>query len=95
MAYSTTNPVQLVAQSMAGLRIWDYPTTEGCTVVLTSTGYFTDGVARGMKLGDLIIPRGSSAGSSQGFAIGIVSSVNSSNGTVGGALLSYVASTNL
>ena len=93
MAYSSTNPVQLVTQGIAGLRIWDYQTTEGSTVVLTSTGYFTDGVARGMKLHDLIVARGTSAGSSSTFAIGIVSSVNSSNGTIGGALLSLLIST--
>ena len=94
MAYSSTNPVQLHSQGIAGLKIWDYQTTEGSTVVLTSTGYFSDGVARGMALGDLIIARGTSAGSSQTFGLGIVSSVNSTAGTVGGALLSVVISTN-
>jgi S1-C subfamily serine protease len=93
MAYSSTNPVSLVTQGIAGLRIWDYQTTEGSTVVLTSTGYFTDGVARGMKLGDLIVARGTSAGSSQTMAIGIVSSVNTTAGTVGGALASILIST--
>lgn len=95
MAYSSTNPVQLHSQGMAGLRIWAFSCTEGTTVALTSTGYFTDGVARGMKLADLIIAYGSSTSSSQVFAIGIVSSVSTALGTVGGALLSYVASTNL
>ncbi len=75
MAYSSTNPVQLHSQGMAGLRIWQYNSSEGSTVILTTTGYFTDGVARGMKLGDLIITYGSSGGTSQGFGIGIVSSV--------------------
>ena len=93
MAYSSTNPVQLSNQGMAGLRIWDYTTTEGSTVVLTTAAYFTDGVARGMKLNDLIVARGSSAGSSSTFALGIVSSVNSTAGTVGGALLSLLIST--
>lgn len=93
MAYSSTNPVQLVTQGLAGLRIWDYQTTEGSTVVLTSAAYFTDGVDRGMKLGDLIVARGTSAGSSQTFGIGIVSSVNTTAGTVGGALLSLLIST--
>lgn len=93
MAYSSTNPVTLACQAIAGPSIWHYRTTEGSTVVLTSTGYFTDGVARGMKLGDIIIAGGSSAGSSQAFAIGIVSSVDATNGTVGGALLSLLIST--
>lgn len=94
MAYSSTNPVNLFSQAPgAGPRMWSYQTTEGSTVVLTSTGYFTDGVARGMKLGDLIFVAGTSAGSSYTHAIGIVSSVNSSNGTVGGALASILIST--
>lgn len=93
MAYSTTNPVHLHSQGIAGLRIWDYQTTEGSTVVLGTTGYFTDGVARGMKIGDLIIARGTSAGSSYTFAIGIVSSVNSTAGSIGGAVLSQLIST--
>lgn len=94
MAYSSTNPVNLVGQGIIGGRIWDYVTTEGSTVVLTATGYFSDGVARGMKVGDLIIARGTSAGSTYTFGIGIVSSVNTTAGTVGGALLSLVISTN-
>jgi len=93
MAYSSTNPVVLSSQGIAGLRIWDYNTTEGSTVVLSTTGYFTDGVSRGMKLGDLIIARGDSGGTTQVFAIGIVSSVNSTQGSVGGALLSILIST--
>lgn len=94
MAYSSTNPVQLQTQAMAGHRIWTYNTTEGSTIVLTTTGYFTDGVARGMQLGDLIIAYGSSAGSTQTFGVGIVSSRSTALGTVGGALLSIVISTN-
>ena len=93
MAYSSTNPVTLHSQAMAGLKIWAYQTTEGSTIVLGTTGYFTDGYTRGMRLGDLIIAYGSSAGSSQTFAIGIVSSENSTAGSVGGAVLSQLIST--
>lgn len=94
MAYSSTNPVNLHSQGMAGMKIWGYQTTEGSTIVLTTTGYFTDGYNRGMRLGDLIIAYGSSAGSTQTFGLGIVSSVNSTAGSAGGALLSLVISTN-
>ena len=94
MAYSSTNPVVLQTQAIAGPRIWAYTTTEGSTVVLTATGYFTDGVARGMKMGDLIIAQGDSGGTTRTFGLGVVSSVNTTAGTVGGALLSIVISTN-
>ena len=93
MAYSSTNPVTLHSQAMAGLKIWAFQTTEGSTIVLGTTGYFTDGYTRGMRLGDLIIAYGSSAGSSQTFAIGIVSSVNSTAGSAAGAVLSQLIST--
>lgn len=93
MAYSSTNPPQLHSQAIAGKKIWHYTTTEGSTVVLTATGYFSDGYNRGMRLGDLIIAGGDSGGTTQVFAIGIVSSVSSANGTVGGALLSILIST--
>ena len=93
MAYSSTNPVRLHSQAIAGMRIWEYNTSEGSTVVLTATGYFSDGVSRGMKAGDLIIAYGDSGGTTQVFALGIVSSVNTTAGTVGGALLSILIST--
>lgn len=93
MAYSSTNPVHLASQNMAGLKIWDYLTTEGSTVVLGTTGYFSDGYTRGMRLGDLIVARGTSAGSSYTFAIGIVSSVNSTAGSAAGSVLSQLIST--
>lgn len=94
MAYSSTNPVNLVTQAIAGPKIWSYTTTEGSTIVLTATGYFTDGIARGMALGDLIIAQGDSGGTTRTFGIGVVSSLNSTAGTAGGALLSLVISTN-
>lgn len=93
MAYSTTNPPVLVTQGIAGLRIWNYTTTEGSTVVLTATGYFSDGVARGMQMGDLIIAQGDSGGTTRTFAIGVVSSRNTTAGSIGGALLSILIST--
>lgn len=93
MAYSSTNPVKLHSQAISGMKIWSYQTSEGSTVVLTATGYFTDGVARGMKLGDLIIAYGDSGGTTRTFGIGIVSSVSTALGTVGGAALSILIST--
>lgn len=94
MAYSSTNPVRLHSQGIAGMRLWEYNTSEGSTVVLTATGYFSDGVARGMQLGDIIIAYGDSGGTTRTFGIGVVSSRNTTAGTVGGALLSLVISTN-
>lgn len=94
MAYSTTNPPYLMSQPIAGRRWWQYDSSEGSTVILTATGYFSNGVALGMKLGDLIFTQGDSGGTTRTFGIGIVSSVNTTAGSVGGALLSIVISTN-
>ena len=93
MAYSTTNPVQLHSQAMAGQKVWSYQTSEGSTVVITATGYFTDGYTRGMRLGDLIYAYGDSGGTTRTFAIGIVSSVSTATGSAAGAALSLLIST--
>lgn len=94
MAYSSTNPPYLLTQPIAGRRIWQYDSSEGSTVILTTTGYFSDGYTRGMRLGDLIFTQGDSGGTTRTFGVGIVSSVSSATGSAAGALLSLVISTN-
>jgi hypothetical protein len=54
MAYSTSNPPQLVAQPVAGLRQWQYTSTDAVTAVRVS-GYFTNGYDLGMRKGDVIL----------------------------------------
>jgi hypothetical protein len=53
MAYSTSNPPQLVAQAIAGVRVWIYSSTDADSLVQVS-GYFTDGYKLGMRAGDII-----------------------------------------
>jgi hypothetical protein len=53
VAYSTSNPPRLVSQPIAGLRMWQYTSTDAVTDVRVS-GYFTDGWQLGMRAGDLI-----------------------------------------
>lgn len=56
MAYSTSNPPQLVAGGIGGSarRIWFYVSTDAVTAVRVS-GYITNGWALGMRAGDLVI----------------------------------------
>lgn len=53
MAYATTNPPQLVAQPIAGGSVWRYSSTDVHTDV-DASGYFTNGAALGMKVGDVV-----------------------------------------
>lgn len=53
MAYVTTNPPRLVMQPIAGLRLWQYSSTDAVTDVRVS-GYFTNGWDLGMRAGDLV-----------------------------------------
>jgi hypothetical protein len=55
MAYATSNPPNLVAQSVgAAPQLWLYASTDIHTDV-DATGYFTDGAALGMKVNDVVI----------------------------------------
>jgi hypothetical protein len=53
MAYSTSNPPALVGQTIAGNGIWHYSSTDVHTDV-DAAGYFTNGEALGMKVGDVV-----------------------------------------
>ncbi len=54
MAYSTSNPPQLISQSAGGgLKSWRYSSADAVGDV-DATGYFTNGVALGMELGDSV-----------------------------------------
>jgi hypothetical protein len=54
MAYDTANPPALQVQAVAGPQQWVYQSTHGTTEV-AATGFFTDGSARGMKVGDQVV----------------------------------------
>ena len=57
MAYDTSNPP--VLQTQGGLdgalpRRWSYSSTNLSTAIVDTTGYFSDGYQRGMRVNDLI-----------------------------------------
>lgn len=56
MAYVVTNPPALTVQAIAqvNLRIWAYSSTDVATDV-DAVGYFTNGDALGMKVGDIML----------------------------------------
>ena len=53
MAYATSNPPVLIGQPIAGKSIWGYTSTDAAAVV-AGAGYFTNGHALGMKVGDVV-----------------------------------------
>jgi hypothetical protein len=57
MAYSTSTPPALLTPAFAGAGgIWQYTSADPIATVNTS-GYFTNGAALGMKVGDTVIVR--------------------------------------
>lgn len=55
MAYSSTNPPQLITQPYgdAGPGLWSYKSTDAIATVC-GAGYVSDGLTRGMKAGDVV-----------------------------------------
>jgi hypothetical protein len=57
MAYSTSAPPRLIAGSLTGAgQLWLYSSADAIATVNTS-GYFSNGAALGMKVGDTVIVR--------------------------------------
>lgn len=56
MAYSTSTPPQLMSQAFTGMRLWVYSSADAIATVNTS-GYFSNGAALGMTVGDTVIVR--------------------------------------
>lgn len=54
MAYATSNPPNLIAQAIAGFRIWKYESADAATAVRVN-GYFTNGWKLGMRVQDVVI----------------------------------------
>lgn len=55
MAYSTSNPPQLLVPSIGNKpALWAYSSTHTSTEVL-ATGFFTNGLGLGMKVNDILI----------------------------------------
>jgi hypothetical protein len=54
MAYSSTNPPHLLMQRIGGgAATWAYSSSDP-TGTVDGAGYFTDGLARGMKVNDMV-----------------------------------------
>jgi hypothetical protein len=55
MAYTTSNPPQLLCGGVgSGLRIWAYSSADAVTLVRVA-GYFTNGWSLGMRAGDIVL----------------------------------------
>ena len=53
MAYATTNPPTMTAQSIAGPSTWSY-TSADTVATVTAANYFSNGDDLGMKVGDFV-----------------------------------------
>jgi len=62
MAYSTSAPPRLLLQGLggAGPSIW-YHTSADATAAVDASGFITNGGALGMKVGDLVLHKDSTA----------------------------------
>ena len=78
MAGYTPATLVATAQAIAGPTIWSYACVDAATTA-NGSGYFSDGSAKGLKVGDLIYGSVSGADPTEGYLL-IVSSV-----TAGGA----------
>lgn len=91
MAYSTNNPPFLITQGVAGSvtdrgnKVWGYNSSDLMGTV-AATGYFTNGFALGMRVGDRLLATAFSTATTPtyvGHGYGVVSaSVASSAATV-------------
>ena len=77
MAYTTAN-MNCTMQAIAGPSVWTYYSVDAVGVA-NQTDYFSDGSAKGMKVGDLVYGYDSDASPTDGYLL-IVSAV-----TAGGA----------
>ena len=89
MAYSTDNPPNLVVQGIGLTKpnIWLYNDDDPLTDV-DADGYFTNGDALGMKVGDKVIHEDLSAGTTTEYRVEAVTSGGAANlgdGTVTGS----------
>lgn len=76
MAYSTSNPPRLVSQPIAGLRMWQYTSTDAVATVRVS-GYFTNGWDLGMRAGDIVVVLDSDASPITGALCWVTSATSS------------------
>jgi len=53
MAYATSNPPELLI-GLQNFRMWIYKSTDASSAV-DASGYITDGYARGMRQGDIVL----------------------------------------
>lgn len=86
MSYSTTNPpVCMIPRIGGGRALWSYLSADVHTDV-DASGYFTNGGALGMKVGDAVIV--CDTGNSYGTTLHSVTAVTSGAATVSSAVLS-------
>lgn len=86
MAYSTSTPPNMIAQSVgAAPALWVYASTDVHTDV-DAANYFSDGASLGMRVNDVVIVVKTST--TIGATLHVVTEVGSDGATVSAAILS-------
>ncbi len=88
MAYSSTNPPQMIAQRFGGggPGLWSYRHTDTIATVCGSS-YFSNGGALGMKVGDVMLVLNTTS------TLGSIGYVSNANSSAGATLLSSFTTT--
>lgn len=89
MTYSTSNPPILISQSIggAGPKIWIMDNDDP-TATVDTAGYITNGVALGMKVGDVVVHEDLSVQTTNQYRVDTLAadgSVDLADGTVTGS----------
>lgn len=80
MAY-TPNTLSLLTPTVEGaFKQWAYQTADSFTATVVGSGYFSDGVTRGMQVGDMVISSNPTTPANSG--IGQVTSVSGNAATI-------------
>lgn len=86
MAYATTNPPKCVVTGFGGgPQIWIYASTDPHGTV-EGAGYFTNGAALGMRVGDVVVVQDTDTGT-YNTTIHSVSAVSAGAATINAAVL--------
>lgn len=92
MSYSSTNPPALVTQRIAGgPALWIYKSTDDSSIDALGSGYFTNGEALGMKVGDFVLAISNTAGTTVQFAMTCISSISSTGSAAGSTVAAEIS----
>lgn len=92
MSYSSTNPPALVSQRIAGgPALWIYKSTSDASIDALGSGYYANGEALGMRVGDAVLAISNTAGTSLSFSLTCISSISSTGSAAGSTVAAFIS----